>query len=91
MSLSTRVGLQEGVTAPRNVRLGLCLLHQKGSKSPGLQMRGLWGLNHSSHKNQRRRGPGYLRVGDIPVPPPLSGSVTSASSESPSRAEPHQQ
>lgn len=41
---------------------------------------GLWGLGHSSHKNQRRRGPGYHRVGDIPADPPLSGSVTSTNS-----------
>lgn len=42
---------------------------------------GLWGLSHSSHKNRRRRGPGYLRVGDTPAHPLLmSRSVTLTSS-----------
>lgn len=49
------------------------------SKPPNERPWGLWNLSHSSHKNQRRRGPRYLRLGDTSTHTPLSGSVTSTS------------
>lgn len=50
------------------------------SRPPNERPWGLWGLSHSSHKNQRRRGPGYLRLADTPAHPPLGGSMTSTNS-----------
>lgn len=49
------------------------------SRPPNERPWGLWNLSHSSHKNQRRRGPRYLRLRDISAHSPLSGSVTSTS------------
>lgn len=37
-----------------------------------------WGLTHSPKKNQRGKGPGYLRLRDTAAHPPLRGSVTDA-------------
>lgn len=77
LPLSTREGFQE-VTGLKDVRLKLRLLHQGGLcvKASKQQQPALWGFSHSSHKNQSKKGPGYLRSGDMPTHSPIRRSVT---------------
>lgn len=82
-------GLVEGGDSSQKCQIGDVSLPPKElhvSRPPNERPWGLWGFSHSSHKNQRRRGPRYLRLGDTPAHPPLSGSMTSVSSGYSSRA-----
>lgn len=48
------------------------------SRRPNSSGQKHWGPTHSSQKNQRGKGAGYLRLRDTAAHPPLSGSVTDA-------------